>query len=236
MRDAEFYVGYLAMPGGLKKVMRRAIACLGVGGAVVAGLLVAGQHPFAASTFEFGQDHEFRGVLLTQPYPSLLIAGQGTPWLLVAPGKHGLSDVGALDGKPVKLRGERIYRGPDPAAGDHMIEVLPGSLAAEGAGPGQIDGAGEIDYGHMQLAGEIADSKCYFGVMNPGEGKVHRDCAVRCISGGIPPALLTRDADGRLMAVVLANWKRALLDHVAEPVTLQGRLVRSHGRLILRLE
>jgi hypothetical protein len=29
----------------------------------------------------------------------------------------------------------------------------------------------------MTLTGEIVDSKCYLGVMNPGQGKVHRDCA-----------------------------------------------------------
>ena len=88
----------------------------------------------------------------------------------------------------------------------------------------------------MSLTGEIVDSKCYFGVMNPGNGKVHRDCAVRCISGGIPPAFLVRDVSGRIEALLLANWKRELLDHIAEPVTIRGRLVRSSGRLTLYAE
>ena len=42
-----------------------------------------------------------------------------------------------------------------------------------------------------------------------------------------------RDASGRTQTVLLANWKRELLDHVAEPVTLRGRLVRASGRLTL---
>jgi hypothetical protein len=73
-------------------------------------------------------------------------------------------------------------------------------------------------------------------VMNPGNGKVHRDCAARCISGGIPPVFLVRDADGRAMTLLLANWNRALLDHIAEPVTIPGRMARSEGRLILYAE
>jgi len=72
--------------------------------------------------------------------------------------------------------------------------------------------------------------------MNPGNGKVHRDCAVRCISGGIPPAFLVRDANGQTETLLLANWKPALLNHIAEPITLRGRLTRSSGRLTLYAE
>ncbi len=39
------------------------------------------------------------------------------------------------------------------------------------------------------INGEIIDPKCYFGAMNPGQGKTHISCAVRCISGGIMPIL-----------------------------------------------
>jgi hypothetical protein len=52
------------------------------------------------------------------------------------------------------------------------------------------------------LRGEIVDTKCYLGVMTPGEDKVHRGCAVRCISRGVPPAFLVRDAsaDSRILS------------------------------------
>jgi len=73
-------------------------------------------------------------------------------------------------------------------------------------------------------------------MMNPGNGKVHRDCAVRCISGGIPPAFLVRDANGQLATLLLANWKPELLDHIAEPITIRGRLARFAGRLTLSAE
>jgi hypothetical protein len=92
------------------------------------------------------------------------------------------------------------------------------------------------ELGPVQWTGEIVDSKCFFGVMNPGNGKVHRDCAARCISGGIPPAFLVRDSRGHTVTVLLAQWRHEMLDHIAEPVAIRGRLVRSAGRLTLYQE
>ena len=224
--QSEFYVGYLPIPAGLKKWMRRTVAGLAAAAVGVAIVLVTGQHPFPPSTFDFGKVTDIDGVLLTKPYPAL-VAQDGQLWLLVAAGKHGFTAPADFDGRIVHLRGERIYRGAD-----RMVEVQSGSWSASGKG----ELPNEIDLGHTQLTGELVDSKCYFGVMNPGQGKVHRDCAARCLSGGIPPALVVRDADGTAMTVVVANWRREMLEHVGEPVTLRGRLVRSAGRLILYAE
>src|SRR5947209_4539299 len=184
--ESEFYVGYSGMPARLKKVMRRVTLGLGIAVVGVAALLLAGQQPFSSSTFEFQQYSGFQGTLLSKPYPALAIPGQGLPWLLVGPGKHGPGDIERLTGREIRLKGERIFRGDD-----HMIELLPGSV--EEIGPGMAAG-GDIDLGHIEVKGEIVDSKRYFGVMNPGNGKVHRECAVRCISGGAPPACLLRAA------------------------------------------
>jgi hypothetical protein len=211
--------------------MRRVVVALGALIVVVAAILIVAQHPFPASTFEFQQYRDFRGVLLTEPYPALAIRGQEPPWLLVGPGKHGVGDLRQRSGHEVALKGERIYR-TGGRAEDHMIELMPGSLTAGESVPvPKPENLGEV-----QLTGEIVDSKCYFGVMSPGAGKVHRDCAVRCISGDIPPAFLVRDSTGNTVTLLLANWKRELLDHVAEPVTIRGRLSRSAGRLTLYQE
>jgi hypothetical protein len=227
-RESEFYVGYLPVPGGIRQFIRRVVIALGPVAVTTAAILIAGQHPFAPSTFEFQQYRDFSGTLLAGPYPALAIPGQGLPWLLVGPGKHGAGDLSQLDGHAVRLKGERIFRGED-----HMIELLPGTLAD--GGPGDSI-AGPVALGEVQLTGEVVDSKCYFGVMNPGNGKVHRDCAVRCISGGIPPAFLVRDASGRTETLLLANWKPEFLNHIAEPVAIRGRLTRSSGRLTLYAE
>ena len=126
-----------------------------------------------------------------------------------------------------------------------MIEIVPGSFVAtrprsrlrsESRVVAERAEMRETSLGAVQFTGEIVDSKCYFGVMNPGNGKVHRDCAARCISGGIPPAFLVRDAAGRTQTLLLGIWRREWLDHVAEPVTIRGRLARSAGRLMLYAE
>lgn len=221
---SEFYIGYSPIPAGLRTFVRRVVAVLGVIAAGAAIALVLEQDPFAPSVFEFHEYREFEGVLITKPYPAL-VAADGLPWLLAGPGKHGFAPPSELRGQVVRLRGERIYRGPD-----RMIAVQ----GVTAVGPGEAPP--EVDLGPVELTGEIVDSKCYFGVMNPGNGKVHRDCAVRCLSGGIPPALIVRDAAGAGRTVLLANWRRELLDRVAEPVTIRGRLARSAGRLILYAE
>jgi len=165
-RESEFYVGYLPMPSGLGKITRRVVILLGVLSALLAVALVLGQHPFPASTFEFQQYRDFQGTLFTDPYPALAIPGQDTPWLLVAPGKHGVGDLRRWNGYEVKLRGERIYRG-DGRAGEHIIEILPSSLRVAKKGHSAPLSA---DLGEVRLTGEVVDSKCYFGVMNPGSG------------------------------------------------------------------
>ena len=164
--ESELYVGYLPMPAGLKRTIRRLVVALGALVVVVAAILIVGQNPFAASTFEFQQYREFRGTLLTEPYPELIIPGQEPPWLLVGPGKHGVGDLRQWSSREVALRGERIYR-TSGSTEDHMIELAPGSLTARGEGnPSQ----GPENLGEAELTGEIVDSKCYFGVMNPGAG------------------------------------------------------------------
>lgn len=222
----EFYVGYLPAPAGLKRFARRVVAGLGAAAAGIAILLVFEQSPFAPASFEYRDYRDFQGVLVSKPYPALVAPG-GTPWLLAGPGKLGFTPPASLVGRVVRLRGERILHGQD-----RMIEVLGGAMSD--SGPGEVPA--EVDLGHTELTGEIVDSKCYFGVMNPGRGKVHRDCAARCLSGGIPPALLVRDSAGNLATVLIANFRRDLLDQVATPVTLRGQLTRSAGRLILYLE
>jgi hypothetical protein len=98
-----------------------------------------------------------------------------------------------------------------------------------------------IDLGMIRLRGEIVDSKCYLGVMNPGSGKVHRDCAVRCISGGAPPAFIARDAAGEPQVLLLTGsdgraLNKEILSFVAEPLEIHGRVVRSGSHLVLKAE
>jgi len=82
----------------------------------------------------------------------------------------------------------------------------------------------------VEIKGEIIDPKCYFGAMNPGEGKTHRSCAVRCISGGIMPCI-KYEGEGRLHFAVLVDsnggaMNQTVLPYVGEPVCIRGRLIK----------
>jgi hypothetical protein len=237
----DFYVGYLPQaPDGLARFVRRVIVGLFLLVLATALLLVLAQGKYAASAFEFGNPHEFSGVIEAHPYPTLVVArpySGGTEvasrYLLVAPGKHGADDlVAGFDGKDVKLRGTLIYRD-----GETMVEVVPGSIS--GAGNAVAAAEAVVVLGTVTLRGEIVDSKCYLGVMNPGNGKVHRDCAVRCISGGAPPLFVGADKGD---IFVLTATDGGVIAHdqlrpfIAEPITLHGLLEQHGSQLYLRID
>jgi hypothetical protein len=75
--------------------------------------------------------------------------------------------------------------------------------------------------------------------MNPGDGKVRRDCPVHCISGGVPAALRVRDRNGPVRTLLLASDSESalvpgILPYVAEPVRIRGTLISTDGVLVLR--
>jgi hypothetical protein len=85
------------------------------------------------------------------------------------------------------------------------------------------------------LRGEIIDSKCYLGAMKPGGGKIHKACAALCLSGGVPPMFVTRDADNRETYYLLTAPDGGPLasdtfDYVGDAVELTGHL-ELHGDL-----
>lgn len=243
MSDDEFYVGYLPhAPPGQARFLRRVVAGLWGLAALVSLAVVLGQRPFAAAVFEFGEVREFEGTLDLFPQPMLMVERPGrrgdgdgvSSYYLVGPGKAGAGPaLAAFDGDRVRLRGTLVYRDDQT-----MIEIDPDSL--EDRGPGSLASA-PVALGDVTLTGEIVDSKCFLGVMNPGNLKPHRACAARCISGGIPPILLVRRPDGAAAHLLLVGpageaINDRLLDVVAEPVEVTGRLERHRDRLVLRAD
>jgi hypothetical protein len=237
----EFYVGYAPkMPVGLRGFVRRVVFGLVVLAIAVAVVLLFGQMPFARSTFEFGKARSFEGILETNPYPTLLVDRPGdvgayskySRYLLVAPGKHGADMLfKSLNSKRVRLKGELIYR-----AGQTMIEVDPTSvqtLANAGSDSAQFHRLGTVSE-----TGEIVDSKCYLGVMNPGMGKVHRDCASRCISGGVPPIFVTSAGDQFLLVGPDEQpfQRDALRNFVAEAISVKGELLERGDSKFLKID
>jgi hypothetical protein len=237
----DFYVGYLPKsPEQLGRRTKKAIIFLLSFAIGLALLLIFFQQPFAAATFEYGKYRNFSGIIEEKPYPMLRIARPGinageSRYLLVAPGKHGAEALAkGMDSKQVQLRGSLIYRD-----GQTMVEVIPGTInisTATSSVASSTDKSSLKDLGLKTLTGEIVDTKCFLGVMNPGQGKVHRDCAARCISGGIPSGFVSNGELYYLIAPQGQPLNTELISKVSEPVTITGRITQRGDLLFLEME
>jgi hypothetical protein len=252
-----FYIGWQeALPAPYRPALRRALLSLLLLMPSIAALLVLSQRGFEDSVFEFGQISTQEGFLVLQPVPMLKVpesqASGGRPryrsLLLVGLGKRGampsLQALAQAQGLPLdslagcrlRLRGSRIYYQQKEA-----LELTEGAGAFAGQLPGGESYLPSHEaLGEASLRGEILDPKCALGVMKPGQGKPHRSCAIRCISGGIPPVLRVPQPDGSQRHCLLVNEDGSpagprLLPYVADPVRLCGRLARQDDWLLLYL-
>ena len=183
MNNDDFYIGYLKQaPEGVHRFTRKTVMALFAGIILVAVLLVAGQQAFYPSTFEFLQYKEFTGTFHSHPYPMLRVLEVKengdlptySHYYLVKEGKFGSQDLATeFEGKQVTLEGTLIYRDDQV-----MVEIKPGTLKTV-AGAQAAPSRTPQSLGTFTLAGEIVDSKCFLGVMNPGNHKPHRACATR---------------------------------------------------------
>src|SRR5437016_14543374 len=124
------------------------------------------------------------------------------------------------------LKGTLIYRGNQT-----MIETKSEWIQANEKSSAPVAVPQMLGLGKQTLVGEIVDSKCFLGVMNPGQLTPHRACAIRCISGGVPPVLLGRPEDGSAVYVLLVSAdgkpvNKQVLNMVAEPLEITGDVER----------
>jgi hypothetical protein len=193
------------------------------------------QNPVDRGRFEFGVEKPFEGVLLERPIPRLHVTapdGSAVDYILVGAGKFGPpATISGKHGRLVRLKGTLIMREPlrmievSPTTEITLLEPAEGGRAASGAAEPVVSVIGT-----GKFTGELVDTKCYSGVMRPATGKVHRACAVRCLSGGVPPGLLVHDKRGDGVVFLLAGSGDAPLDY---DVQLAGTLIEVEGRLEL---
>ena len=250
----DFYIGWEDKSAPNIRRFLRTLSLVVIIGVVAFALALAGrQRLIGASVFEWGKVKPFSGILQLKPYPRLLVPRPGatgtqgdfSTYYLVAPFKFGLDreKLSALEGRTVLLKGTPIYRDNQT-----MVETLPESITLADLQVPLPPPAGSIRLGRQTLVGEIVDSKCFLGVMNPGQLQPHRGCAIRCISGGIPPVLVVRSADGIVTYLLLVSAEgrpinQEVLNFVAEPVQITGdvekqgdlRILRADPKDILRL-
>ncbi|NOU61398.1 hypothetical protein [Marinifilum caeruleilacunae] len=253
----EFYIGYInKLPKQTAKTIKKSIFVL-IFVFVASGVVIALHHQKVSnSKFELGQLSTIEGYYFNEPVPMIkLLEGKdihgnhifkSIP--LVNYAKFGVEElVGiyeeenkiSLQGKKVKIVGTYLY--DDGKALFELTKraesILEVSSLNDPAIKEMIQPKIE-KLGVNSIKGEIVDSKCYFGAMRPGFGKTHRACAVRCISGGIPPVLAATNYSGEVnYFLIRGSEKEAInkevLPYVAEPVRLTGELVKIDDWMVI---
>jgi hypothetical protein len=253
MKNAEFYIGWMPKaPSSFAKQVRRVLLFL-FPVAIIVGLLLASfQKRFSTSNFEFGTLTQIKGIYISEPVPVLKVIAGKDIWgnasyvtvPLVGYGKHGAATAIielekerniTFNKKELTIKGTLLYSDDKTflqVNKDENPVINIGSNADSSLLPMKKE------LGMQTLKGEIIDPKCYFGVMKPGEGKVHRDCAIRCILGGIPPVLKVMNEKGEKNYYFIVGpngepMNEAVQDYVAEPVAITARVVQQDDWIIL---
>ncbi|MEM9326779.1 MAG: hypothetical protein AAGA85_14030 [Bacteroidota bacterium] len=248
MKSDEFYIGWQDKePPGYRRAFFRFFALAFTLMLAFAILFVVAERGFVDSYFDYGHLTEMKGRLVLEPVPALITEEHGMKKTvpLVGFGKFGAEPVvkhfqgqvgGDLSAYEVVLRGT-IFRYQDKV----WMELTEGEQSVLSYKRGaplkrQIAQAGAI-----QLLGEIVDPKCFFGVMNPGSEAVHRSCAIRCISGGVPPLLALRE-NGEftdyyfLTDDQLRGIHNQVLPYVGLPMQLSGEVVLYDDWKVLKID
>jgi hypothetical protein len=246
MSNSEFYIGWMAkVPKSFAKHVKKVLLILFPVALVVGYLLSTSQKKFSTANFEFGKTTELKGVYYNSPVPMLKVFDKNNLSItlpLVGYGKHGAEtaimelekEKGVLlNGKELTLKGTLIY-----GDGKTLLQIDKNDNPIVNIGAESSVLLEQQDLGMQTISGEIIDPKCYFGVMKPGEGKVHRDCAIRCILGGIPPVLRVRNEKGESNYYLIVGpngdkMNEAVQDFVAEPVSIETRVVKQGDWIIL---
>lgn len=253
-QEEEFYIGYYPnAPKNTATTIKIVVGILAAILVLVVVIITRSEKQMPNGQFEYGTMTELEGVVYSQPVPMLRVmtgtdANGGTVYksillvnflkhgadnLLAAYKKRGMTEAQSL----VKLRGTLIYHD-----GVTLMELTDeeNALVDIKQTPTPVAALQRDDLGEKELNGEIVDSKCYFGVMKPGFGKPHRDCAIRCISGGIPPVMVIKNEKGEAQYFLLTGQNgqpinQEVLTFVGLPIRLKGRLEKMADWYVLKV-
>ena len=239
MGKDKFYIGWKEeMPKSTASYLRKRVLFALVVIPVLGLMLVFAQNDFKLGQFQFGQLTEVTGVYSNSPVPMLLnakVPGLDTQQdiLLVGYGKFGAGGImqkieannGLLNNKEVKLEGTLVTGGEKT-----VLELTAKSDAFKSiiSEPNVLKSISNVAQSQI-LQGEILDPKCYFGTMKPGEGKIHKSCAIRCISGGIPPVFRTGQENYEYYILLDENGdslSKDILEYVGEHIQLSGDILQ----------
>lgn len=252
MSNKPFYIGWQAeMSPQHQRLLKRFLIPLFVLIPVLIIGVVFLQKQFNNHQFELGDIKEFTGVYHHSPYPILTISDDNLPKgisksaLLVGYGKFGAKGTiemieaqsgESFDNKKITIKGSLIY-----GDGKAVIELTEQENSLVKVHDERQPPFGVIPSNeNITVTGEILDPKCYFGVMKPAIGKIHKSCAVRCISGGIPPVFRVQTSRGGYDYYLVVDkngndLSESILSIVAEEVTLTGEKNTENGWNVLTI-
>lgn len=241
----ELFVGYGSTPLIDRRFLMMALP-LGAAGACGTSWLMARElgDP-GAGEWRVGETQRITGALIADPYPMIRTPAPGDAFgvrttLLVATGKcTSALDLHKNQASPVTASGVLIQRNDR-----RMLEVPP--FAENWLAPANLEMSAALvepvaeSLGAVRLAGQIMDSKCFFGVMRPGRGKTHKACASLCIRGGVPPSFWARSRSGRELVLLMTDERggplsKEILPFVADPVEAEGEIMRIGDLLQFRV-
>src|SRR3954447_25732583 len=200
MKHDEFYIGWMSTaPRSFASTIKKYLLVLFPILIVLGAVLALSQKKFGTGNFEFGTLTEVKGIYSNTPVPNIKVVDGRDIWgndsyitvPLIGYGKFGADGIIAalekekqtsLEGKEVTLKGTLLYND-----GKLLMQIDENDKPLLNVAENKNVASKIKDIGTMDVKGEIVDPKCFFGVMKPGEGKAHKDCAIRCILGGMPP-------------------------------------------------
>ncbi len=240
-----FFVGYLTIPGPLARLFWWLVPVV-LSATLGAGLVVFVRQGAPGDQITAWPAETFTGYLELVPYPVLHVPPgpqypDGRSVVLVRGNKSGADEMAApFGGQVVSVRGVKLVRHEDA----DMITAF----RIEPADPDATDPAllawrppAPVDLGPYTLKGELVDSKCYYGAMRPGDGKVHMACANLCMLGGVPPMYSLEHEDGDRSVLVLADHDGSALpfdylDYTSLYLEARGRVERRGSLHILKVD
>lgn len=246
MKEKEFFVSYIENSLGARTKLALKRFVLFALGLIVLGAFIFSffQKPFKNSTFELSSTTQLVGTFHESPYPMLRVQIAENSFkniVLLGFGKSSanpflerlLEEESNLNGKMLTIEGNLIYYN-----GKTLLQITDDEKVKLKGESGEIPLKKELS--EMTLEGEIIDPKCYFGVMKPGFGKIHRSCAVRCVSGGIPPVLATTDRNNISEYYLLTDLEgkpihKDVLPFIGKPSKIKGHVEKLEDWYLLKI-
>ncbi|NEZ62468.1 hypothetical protein D0962_06680 [Leptolyngbyaceae cyanobacterium CCMR0082] len=238
----DFYIGYAPVPPSVRRLLLWFIPVLVL---CVLGLAIIAP-PLHFDQANPGQvikkSQVFEGLLLAEPSPHLLVPNPEVPdqpfkvyplsgLSKMLPGAAVMKNAGSW----VKLEGTLVRRPPYEMLAARSAETIDIPAGAE-----RVEEQ-TVSLGEFAIAGEIVDGKCYPGIMKPGRTKTHRACAIRCISGGVPPVFRSENSSGQSLYFMLSDLKgeavnSRVLNMVADPIKITGEVMQYGDSFILKAD